>query len=225
MFSRFSRFRGLVVRSIARSNILSQSPIAVFILLLTIATSLIAWQYADLFRLFVLHPFSLVRERKYYTLLTSGLIHADVGHLFFNMFSFYFFALGKYGLERAAGSWRFLIIYLASLILSDISTVLKHRDDPAYFCLGASGAVTAVIFSFIIYEPNAKIGLMFIPIPVPAPIFGILYVAYSYYSARYRQTRVNHAAHLWGAISGLALTLVLDPPAFSRFLHVLNLAA
>ncbi len=202
------------------SGVLQQSPAALFILALTVATSLIAWQYADLFRAFALNPWSLVRERRYYTFLTSGLIHADVGHLFMNMFSFYFFALP---LERLMGHWQFLALYTVSLVLSDISTVVKHRNDPAYFCVGASGAVTAAIFSFIIYEPTSSIYFFFLPIPIPAPLFGVAYVVYSYFSARYRQTRVNHAAHLWGAVSGVALTLILDPAAYKGFLQALHL--
>ena len=197
------------------------SPVALFIFVLTLATSLIAWQYGDLFRLFALNPWSLVRERKYYTLLTSGLIHADVGHLFFNMFSFYFFA---FTLEQLIGHWQFLTIYVASLVLSDVTTVVKHRDDPNYFCVGASGAVTAVLFSFIVYEPRATIGIFGV-IPMRAWLFAVVFVAYSYWSARFRQTRVNHAAHLWGAVSGLALTLLLDPAAFGNFLRQLHLAA
>ena len=203
-------------------GVLQQAPVALFILVLTVATSLIAWQYEDLFRSFALHPWSLVRERRYYTFLTSGLIHADGGHLFFNMFSLYAFA---FPLERLAGHGQFLAIYAASLVLSDVSTVVKHKDVPDYFCVGASGAVTAVIFSFIIYEPTSSIGLFFIPVYIPAPIFGLLFVAWSYYSARYRQTRVNHAAHLWGAISGLALMLVLDPAAYKNFFEALHLTS
>jgi membrane associated rhomboid family serine protease len=198
------------------------SPVALFIFVITIATSLIAWQYEDLFRLFALNLWSLVRERKYYTLVTSGLIHADGGHLIFNMFTFFFFA---FTLERLIGHWQFLALYAASLVLSDITTVVKHRNDPNYFCVGASGAVTAVLFSFIIYEPGASIYLMFIPIPIPAPLFAVLFVGWSYYSARYRRTRVNHAAHLWGAIAGLALTLVLDPAAFRIFFQTLHLTS
>jgi membrane associated rhomboid family serine protease len=204
------------------SGVLLQSPIALFILILTVATSLIAWQYGDLLRLFALNPWSLVHEGRYYTFLTSGLIHADGGHLFMNMFSFYFFA---FPLERLMGHWQFLALYAASLVLSDISTVVKHRDTPDYFCVGASGAVTAAIFSFIIYEPTSSIYFMFIPVPIPAPLFGVAYVAYSYFSARYRQTRVNHAAHLWGAVSGLALTLILDPTAYRVFFHALHWAS
>jgi membrane associated rhomboid family serine protease len=203
-------------------GVLQQSPVAIFILVLTVVTSLIAWQYEDLFRLFALNPWTLVRERRYYTLLTSGLIHADVGHLFMNMFSFYFFA---FPVERLMGDWQFLALYAASLVLSDISTVVKQKDNPDYFCVGASGAVTAVIFSFIIFKPTSSISFIFIPIPIPAPLFGVGYVAYSYYSARYRQTRVNHAAHLWGAASGLALTLILDPAAYRSFFAALHLTS
>jgi membrane associated rhomboid family serine protease len=201
---------------------LLQSPVALFILVLTIATSLIAWQYEDLFRLFALNPWSLVRERRYYTFLTSGLIHADGGHLIFNMLTFYFFA---FALEGMIGHWQFLALYAISLVLSDITTVVKHRDTPDYFCVGASGAVTAVLFSFIIYEPRSSIYFFFIPIPIPAPIFAVLFVAWSYYSARFRQTRVNHAAHLWGAVSGLGLTLILAPEAFRAFLQTLHLTS
>ena len=167
----------------------------------------------------MLHPFSLVRQGRFYTFLTSGLIHSDMGHLFFNMFSFYFFAPA---LEQLVGHWQFLVIYVVSLVLSNVSTVLKHRDDPDYFCLGASGAVTAVVFSFIIYEPRSEI-IVFV-IPMPALLYAGLFVAYSYYAARRSQSRINHAAHLWGAISGLALTLVLDPGAFTHFFQVLHIA-
>jgi membrane associated rhomboid family serine protease len=201
---------------------LQQSPVALFIFVLTIATSLIAWQYGDLFRLFALNPWSLVRERRYYTFLTSGLIHADGAHLIFNMITFYCFA---FRLEQLIGHWQFLMLYAVSLVLSDITTVVKHRDVPEYSCVGASGAITAVLFSFIIYRPTSSIYMMFIPIPIPAPLFAVLFVGYSYYSARYRQTRVNHAAHLWGAVSGLALTLILDPTAYRIFFQTLHLTS
>jgi membrane associated rhomboid family serine protease len=202
------------------SGVLQQSPVALFILILTVATSLIAWQYEELFQFFALNPWSLVRERRYYAFLTSGLIHADGRHLIFNMLSFYFFALP---LERWIGHWQFFALYLASLVLSNLSTVIRNRDNPGYFCVGASGAVTAVIFSFIVYAPTSTIFLFFIP--MPALLFAVLFVGYSYYSARYRQTRVNHAAHLWGAVSGLALTLILDPAAYHIFFYTLHLTS
>ena len=143
------------------------------------------------------------------------------GHLFVNMFSFYCFA---FLLERLMGHWQFLALYAASLVLSDISTVIRNRNNPDYFCVGASGAVTAVVFSFIVYAPKATL-LIFGVVPMPAWLFGIVFVAYSYYCARYRQTRVNHAAHLWGVVSGLALTLILAPAAYRIFFRTLHLTS
>ena len=113
------------------------------------------------------------------------------------------------------------MLYVASLVLSDITTVVKHRDTPEYSCVGASGAVTAVIFSLILYAPKATL-YFFGVLPMPMWLFGILFVLYSYWSARYRQTRVNHTAHLSGAISGIALTLILDPRAGHIFLYTLH---
>jgi membrane associated rhomboid family serine protease len=136
------------------------------------------------------------------------------------MISFYFFA---FPLERWIGHGQFLALYFASLVLSNISTVIRNRNNPDYFCVGASGAVTAVIFSFIVYAPTSTIFLFFIP--MPALLFAVLFVGYSYYSARYRQTRINHAAHLWGAVSGLALTLIFDPAACRIFFQTLHLTA
>ena len=148
------------------------SPVALFILLLTVLTSLFTLYHEDdLFRKFILHPWSVVRRKRYYTLITSGLLHADMGHLLFNMLSFYFFA---FALELRLGHWQFGVLYAASLVLSSISTVVRKRNDADYYCLGASGAVSAVIFSFIIHEPGSRIYVMFIPIAIPAPIFAFL---------------------------------------------------
>lgn len=197
------------------------SPVAFFIFLLTIATSLLAFSGSTgIMQRFILHPYTVVRQRRYYTLLTSGLIHADVPHLLFNMITFYFFV---FPLEYFMGHGRFLALYVAGLIFSSLPSVIKHRDDPKYMALGASGAVTAALFSCIIYVPTASIYLMFIPIPIPAPLFAVLYVGFSYYSARSgRQTRIGHTAHLWGAITGLVMTLLLDWRAYPHFFQKLQ---
>jgi membrane associated rhomboid family serine protease len=200
-------------------NQLGHFPVSAFILIVTIGTSLLAWQREDVFRMFILHPWSLTRERRYYTAFTSGIIHNDFAHLAFNMLSFYFFA---FELEDTIGPVRMAVLYLVSLGASDISTIIKHRNDPHYFCLGASGAVTAVIFSYIIFYPTARIGLLLIPIYIPAPLFGLLYVAYTYYSSKRPNTHINHSAHLWGAVSGLLLTLLLAPRAYVEFFDALK---
>ena len=196
------------------------SPVALVIFLFTIFTSIFTlYQRHDLYRLFMLHPWSLVREKRYYTLITSGLIHGDMRHLLFNMFTFYFFA---FPLETHLGHWQFGLLYVAGLILSDITTVIKRRNDRDYYCLGASGAVTAVIFSFILYNPGAKIYIMFIPIGIPAPLFAVLYIAFSYYAARRHGGHINHEAHLWGAVSGLLMTAILNPAAYPAFFDMLK---
>jgi len=202
-------------------QIFIQAPVAAFIFALTIATSLLAW-YGDesLYRRFILHPYSLVRENTWYTLLTSGLIHGDGFHLIFNMVTFWYFA---FRLEiNYVGHWQFLVLYVAGLALSDITTVLRHRNDPDYYCLGASGAVTAVLFSFIIFRPQSQIGLLVIPIYVPAPVFAVLYIAFSCYAARGGRGHINHEAHLWGAVTGLLFTLIVDPSACVRFLDAVR---
>ena len=192
---------------------LQGTPVAAVIMGVTILTSLLVMNSRqDLYRALILHPWSLVREKTWHTLITSGLIHGNVGHLLFNMFTFYFFA---FPLERFMGSWRFAVLYVVSLLLSDISTIVKHRNNKDYYCLGASGAVSAVVFSCIIYAPHASIYLMFIPIPIPAPLFGVLYLAYCYYAAKRGRGHINHDAHMWGAVSGLVLTALLDPGAYS----------
>jgi len=200
-------------------NQLGQFPASLFILIATIATTLMAWRNAELLRSFLLHPYTCVRHNRWHTLLTSGLIHKDGPHLIFNMLSFYFFA---FPLELALGPVRLAILYIASVILSDIPTVIRRRNDPDYFCLGASGGVTAVIFSFIIYFPFTQIGLLFIPIGIPAPLFGLLYIAYTWYASRDPNSHINHSAHLWGGISGLLLTLIMNPSAYRAFLRQLQ---
>jgi membrane associated rhomboid family serine protease len=194
-------------------------PVFTFILIATIGTSLLVWNNEHLYRMFILHPYSVIRQKRYYTLFTSGLIHADGGHLLFNMITFYFFGRA---LEALMGSAQLAILYVISLVVSDIPTLIKQRDNPDYFCLGASGAVSAVIFSIIIFRPLSRIYFFFIPVGIPAALFGVLYVAYTYYSSRNVRSHINHSAHLWGAISGLVLTAVLAPQAYRGFFETLR---
>jgi len=196
------------------------SPVALFILVVTLAASLFLLIAAPQFLgAFMLHPYSVARGRRLHTLITSGLIHANGAHLAFNLFTFYFFA---FPLERWIGSWQFAVLYLVSLVTSDLPTVIRHRDHPGYYCLGASGAIAAVLFSFIVYEPRARIAFLFLPVGIPAPLFAVIYVAISYFGMRARRGHINHEAHLWGAISGLILTALLDPGAYSGFLNALG---
>jgi membrane associated rhomboid family serine protease len=191
---------------------LLQQPGAAAILALTLAFSVsgLLW-LPGLVERCVLRPYWLVRRGQWHTLVTSGLVHADFGHLLLNMLTFYFFA---FQLERAIGTVRFLLLYVLALVASDLNTYLKHRNDPEYGSLGASGAIAAVLFASIVYYPDQSLFIIPIPLPIPAPLFAIAYVGYSWYSARQARGRINHDAHLGGALFGLLFVALTDPGAF-----------
>lgn len=193
---------------------------AAFVLAITVAASMAGlYAYPRLLEANLFRPYWLVRRHQYHTLLTSGLIHKDLAHLFFNSLTFYFFA---FPLERMIGAGRFVLLYVLGLALSNTSTYLRHRNDYSYASLGASGAVSAVLFAAIVYFPAASLFILPIPIPIPAPLFAVAYVAYSWYSARHAGGGVNHGAHLDGALFGLAFVAVTDPQAFANLLRALR---
>ena len=158
-------------------------------------------------------PRWLVPQRQYLTLITSGFLHADLAHLFFNAFTFWAFA---FPLERAIGTPRFLALYVVGLLASDLGTWFKHRHEPDYRSLGASGAILAVLFASIVYFPSASIFILPIPFPIPAPLFAVAYLAYSYYASRQARGGVNHDAHLAGAIAGIGFVALTDAGALAR---------
>ena len=172
---------------------------------LTVAPGLIE---KSLFR-----PHWLVPRSEYATLVTSGFVHADFMHLLFNAFTFWAFG---FGLERAIGSERFFWLYALGLLASDFGTWIRHHDKPDYRTLGASGAITAVLFASIVYFPTGSIYILPIPVPIPAPLFALAYLAYTWYASRRREGRINHDAHLSGALAGIAFVAITDVPAISR---------
>jgi len=166
----------------------------------------------------VFQPYQFARGHSRYTLITSGFVHADLPHLLLNMLTFWFFA---FPLERRIGTGKFVALYLIALVLSSTRTYLKHRDNPQYGSLGASGAISAVLFASIVYFPTQQLFILPFPFPIPAPLFAVGYVAYSWYSARQGHGRINHYAHLDGALAGLAFVALTDPRAYgglARFL-------
>ena len=158
-------------------------------------------------------PFWFLPRRQYWTAISSGFVHADLGHLLFNALTYWFFA---FPLQRVIGSGRFVALYFIGLIASDTGTYFKHRREPDYACLGASGAILAVLFASIVYFPRQSIMIMPIPLPIPAPLFAIGYLAYTFYAARAQRGRVNQDAHFYGALAGLAFVGVTDPAAWQR---------
>ena len=158
-------------------------------------------------------PYWLVPRREYWTLVSSGFIHADLTHLLFNAFTFWAFA---FALEREIGTPKFLALYFFGLLASDIGTWFKHRGDAGYQTLGASGAILAVLFASIVYFPSGSIFILPIPVPIPAPLFAVAYLAYTYYASRRAGGRVNHDAHFSGALAGIAFVALTDPDAIRR---------
>lgn len=164
-------------------------------------------------------PYWFLRRREYTTAITSGFVHADGPHLFFNLLTFYFFAPG---LERSTGTVPFAVLYFSALLVSHAWTWWKHHNNPDYASLGASGAISAVLFASIVYFPSQSLYIIPIPLPIPAPLFAIGYLAYSWYASRQRIGRINHDAHIGGALVGLLFVAVFDPGAYMRLLAMLD---
>lgn len=194
---------------------LNNTPVASLIFLFTIITSIYAFNDHTLYGKFMLHPYSIARKYKWYTFITSGLIHADWMHLIFNMMTFFFFA---FQLELMIGSWQFAAVYLLGLILSDIPTVMRHKNDMWYNSLGASGAISAVLFSFILFRPFSAMVIFPLPIPIWAIVFGPLYLVYCVYASRQARDNINHDAHFFGALTGLIVTVLIVPGIIPNFL-------
>lgn len=164
-----------------------------------------------------------IRRGEQIRMLTSGFLHVDWTHLFFNMFTLYFFAPV---VIIYFGSVKFLLVYVISLIAGNLLALFFHKDEYHYSAVGASGAVTGVLYAAILLQPDMRLGLMFIPIPIPAYIFGILYLLYSIYGMRNRVGNIGHTAHFGGAVGGYAATLIFYPNLlFTDTLMVVLLAA
>lgn len=158
-------------------------------------------------------PYWLLRSNQHETVITSGLAHADLSHLIFNMVTFWFFA---FPLEAHIGTTKFVVLYVFGLVLSHSCTYFKQKDNPDYASLGASGAISAVLFSYIVYFPNTSMFILPFPFPIPAALFAVSYVAYSYWAANQQRGGINHDAHLCGAISGVVFVALTDVSAFQN---------
>ena len=191
-------------------------------LIVIAATVLVSWQAFEkpaLLERLILWPPAIERKKQFDRLLTHGFVHADWQHLLFNMITLFFFGRAVEPLfAQILGPAGFVLFYLSAVVVAILPTYLRHRHDPRYRSLGASGAVSAVLFASILLQPWM---LIFIPIPIPAVLYGIGYVAYSFWMDRNGGDNVNHSAHLSGAIYGVLFMLLMEPRVGGHFLNAL----
>ena len=190
-------------------------------LLIIVVTAIVSWLAFNRPRLaerLILWP-PAVKRGQYDRLLTHGFIHADLSHLLFNMLTLFFFGrLTEQVITALAGPAVFVLFYLSAIVVAILPSYLRHRDDGRYRSLGASGAVAAMLFAAILVDPWMMI---FIPIPIPGILYGIGYVAWSWWADRNSMDGVNHNAHLSGAIYGLLFMLLMDGRVAAHFLQAL----
>jgi membrane associated rhomboid family serine protease len=197
-----------------------ERPGAAIIFVLTIGASLIGLFAApQLIERSLFRPHWFFRRRQYDTVYMSSFVHADLGHLLLNMIAFYFFA---FPLEGQIGTMKFLALYFIGSVLSHGYTYLRHEREPDYASLGASGAIAAVLLAYVVYFPTAKLMMLPLPVPIPAPLFAVGYIAYSFWAGRRRTGRINHDAHLGGALAGLAFVAVTEPAALARLVSLMG---
>jgi membrane associated rhomboid family serine protease len=188
--------------------------ITLIIVIVTAIVSFNAFSNQDLMDKLIFYPPAVSEHKQWYRFISCGFIHADIGHLVFNIYSFYMFGgtvedafkdiFGSMGLLL------YIILYLSSLVICLLPTYFKHKDNYYYRSLGASGAVSAIVFVFMMLFPVANLGLIFIPfVKAPAFLFGLIYLAITYFLDRRSGSRINHSAHFWGALYGIAFLIVM----------------
>lgn len=183
-------------------------PVTVILMASVAVVSVLAWLFRPLRDALLLNPFRVRHGGQVHRLLTAGWVHGDASHLLLNLLSLYFFAEP---VLRVFGATRFLALYISAVILAFVPTTLRHMGNPGYNSLGASGATTAVMFSAVMLDPALKLYVMFVPIPVPAALYAVVYLAYSAWQSRGARQEVNHDAHFAGAVYGALFTYVFEP--------------
>jgi membrane associated rhomboid family serine protease len=195
--------------------------ITYILIAVTVAASFYAWKNTNLFGTLMMNPYRIYREKQYYRFVTSGFIHKDHMHLLLNMLSLYFFGPAIEQIFKnefgAIGGIYFVIFYILAIIVSDLRTFQKHKNNPGYNSLGASGAVSAVIFAFIIFRPLDKIYIWGV-LGTRGFIMGALFIALSYYQGKKAKDNINHDAHLYGALFGLIFCVIVFPHSIPEFI-------
>ncbi|MBI35941.1 MAG: rhomboid family intramembrane serine protease [Flavobacteriales bacterium] len=190
---------------------------------ITALASYKAFQDGSLKWKLIFNAYQIKERKEWYRFFSHGLIHADWIHFGFNIYVLYVFGksvelsfVSIFGPVR--GLLNYILLYAGALLASSVYSFVKNQDNPHYNALGASGAVSAVLFSFIAMYPNSDLSLMFIPIPIKGWILGTLYLLYSHYMAKKEMDNIGHDAHFWGAVFGFVVTFVFEPKLFGAFI-------
>lgn len=187
---------------------------------LTVITSFICFQDREKFVRMALIPYRIRRYNEWYRMVSHGFVHADTMHLLVNMFTFWSFGEYIESLFTYAGlgKWAFLLLYFGGMIISSLYDVIKRKDDSSYMSIGASGAVSAVLFAAIFFDPWGKI-YFFAFLPIPGILFGVIYLFYCQYMAKKSVDNINHNAHFYGAVFGFLFPLLLKPEWIHMFVN------
>ncbi len=197
-------------------------PITYTIIIITVGVSLLAFNNNDLKYKLIFYPYGMNKPAEYYRFISYGFIHADYIHLFFNLFTFYSF--GRLAEAALFNKPQYILFYVSALVASTIFDFIKNRNNRGYAALGASGAVSAVVFSTIIFSPwDKNIVLFGIPaLALPNIVFAVLYLVYCAYMAKRGGDNIGHNAHMWGAIYGFAFTGTIHPDMLVNFFYQLT---
>jgi membrane associated rhomboid family serine protease len=210
--------------------------ITIIIIVVTVLVSIAGFRSEKVIDDLIFYPPAIIQNKQYYRFITCGFIHADISHLFFNMYAFYLFGEGqvKNGTEYIFlsifgdyGKLLYIIMYILALVACLIPSFQRNRANPNYRSLGASGAVSAVVFAYILFNPLQGVGLIFIPVFIPGFLFGIIYLVVSWLLDRKGGGTINHSAHIWGALFGiifliLASNLFSDYPIVAHFVDAVK---
>ena len=194
-------------------------PVGILIIVLNILFSLIGFKNDIFFEKYRFHIGS-IKAGDYYRLLSSGFLHVNTTHILFNMFTFYFFVNIVVGI---LGTNSFLLLFIGSLLAGNLFGYYFHYKDNYYSAVGASGAVTGVLFSALLLYPEIELMLFLIPIPIPGYLFGIVYLLYTLYGMKTQNDNIGHTAHFGGAIGGIVITLFLMPNVIYKSVFMLSI--
>jgi len=191
---------------------------------ITVVVSFMCFGKTDYINRLSFNSYAVLKRKEWIRLITHGFVHADMMHLFINMFTFWSFGtyIESVFIHIGFGRWGFIGLYFGGMIFASLYDLIKYRDNIYYQSIGASGAVSAVLFSSILFDPWSKI-LLFAVIPIPGIIFGVLYLIYCQYMAKRSSDNINHNAHFYGAVYGLLYPVLLEPSLISVFIGKLFL--